>query len=86
MAVLDLLVRSGADLNGSRSVASLADRETVEHTPILRAYVRGHLRVADYLQSMGAVVPAHAECAKFLGRLEEELESHLKRPRPQRMS
>ena len=41
MAVVDSLVRGGADLNASRSVANLADGETVEHTPILRAYVRG---------------------------------------------
>jgi hypothetical protein len=86
MAVVDLLVRSGADLNASRSVGNFANGETVEHTPILRAYMRGHFRVADYLQSMGAVVPAHAESARFLGRLERELESYLERPRPEGVS
>ncbi|MYB52888.1 MAG: ankyrin repeat domain-containing protein [Acidobacteriia bacterium] len=86
MAVADLLVRSGADLNATRPVVNLANGETVEHTPILRAYVRGHFRVADYLQSMGAAVPAHAESAKFLGRLEGELESYLERPRPEGVS
>ena len=60
MAVADLLVRSGSELNASRSVVDHANGETVEHTPILRAFVRGHFRVADYLHSMAAVDPAHA--------------------------
>ena len=86
LAVVDLLVRSGADLNASRSEVNFASGEIVEHTPIFRAYVRGHFRVADYLQSMGAAAPADAESAKFLGRLEEGLESYLKRPRPEGVS
>ena len=60
MAVADLLVRSGSELNASRSAVNHANGEAVGHTPILRAYVRGHFRVADYLHSMAAVDPAHA--------------------------
>ena len=60
MAVADLLVRSGSELNASRSVANHANGETVEHMPILGAYVRGHFRVAHDLHSMAAADSAHA--------------------------
>lgn len=60
MAVADLLARSGSELKASRRAVNHANGETVEHTPIIRAHVRDHFRVADYLHSMAAVDPAHA--------------------------
>lgn len=82
MAVVELLVRHGADVNASRTRDTVVGK--LVDTPLSLAYAYGHFRVGEYLESMGARAPENEdiETYKDLGRIEERIDAFLDRPPP----
>lgn len=82
MAVVELLVRHGADVNASRTRDTVVGK--LVDTPLSLAYAYGHFRVGEYLESMGARAPENEdiEAYKDLGRIEERINAFLDRPPP----
>ena len=82
MAVVELLVRRGADVNASRTRDTVVGK--LVDTPLSLAYAYGHFRVGEYLESMGARAPENEdiETYKDFGRIEERIDAFLDRPPP----
>lgn len=77
LAVVELLVQHGADVNAPRTRNSVVG-ERVD-TPLSVAYANGHFRVGDFLESMGARGPDNEDIEAFrdLGRIEERIDALL---------
>ena len=86
MAVVDLLIRYGADINASKTKFNLVKNIEYDETPVSKAYSMGHFRVAEYLQSMGAATPDHVEVLEFSGKVKNNLDSWVDRPKPENVS
>ncbi len=84
LAVVDLLMRNGADVNASRDVAH-ASGEWSE-TPLAVAYTMGHFRVGEFLTSMGAKVPGNLATLKSAGEYKRRLDFHSDIPKPDNIS
>lgn len=82
LAVVELLVRHGADVNASRTRDTVVGKRV--DTPLSPAYAYGHFRAGEYLESMGARAPENEdiETYKDLGRIEERIDAFLDRPSP----
>lgn len=86
LAVVDLLVRYGADVSTSTTMFNpVLDRNEVL-TPLVQAYSMGHLRVAEYLESMGAERTDNLEAAKQSGLNKRALEANAEVPTPEGVS
>ena len=79
LAVVELLVHHGADVNASRTRDSVVG-ERVD-TPLSLAYAYGHFQVGEFLESMGARAPDNEdiETYKDFGRIDERIDALLDR-------
>lgn len=80
MAVVDLLLRHGADVNAVRVDKNLFGEFT--ETPLVLAYEQGKFRVAEFLTVKGADIPDNVERLKRSGEAEQIHEHYRKLPTP----
>ena len=80
LAVVELLVRHGADVNASRTRESVVGKRV--DTPHSVAYANGHFRVGEFLESMGARAPDGEDIATHedLGQIDERIDALLGQP------
>ena len=80
LAVVDLLLRHGADINAVRVDKSFLGEFT--DTPLELAYRQGKFRVAEFLTVRGADIPDNMESLKRSGEAERLHEHYRKLPTP----
>ena len=80
LAVADLLLRHGADVNAVRAYKNFYGKYT--ETPLEVAYKRGMFRVAEFLTSMGADTPDNLKSLKQMGEMERLRDYYDKYPKP----
>lgn len=82
LAVVELLVQHGADVNTSRTRDSVAGKRV--DTPLSAAYVNGHFRVGEFLESLGARAPEGKDIKAYrdLGRIEKRIDAFRKQRPP----
>ena len=84
MAVADLLLRNGADINATRTYENIFGEQT--ETPLVVAYQRGRFRMAEFLTYRGADIPDNLEHLKRMGEGERLRERYSKLPKPKHLS
>lgn len=82
LAVVELLVQHGADVNASRTRDSVAGKRV--DTPLSVAYANGHFRVGEFLESLGDRTPEGKDIKAYrdLGRIEKRIDALLKQRPP----
>ena len=80
LAVADLLLRHGADVNAVRAYKNFFGEHA--ETPLEVAYKRGMFRVAEFLTSMGADTPDNLKSLKQMGEIERLKDYYDKYPKP----
>ena len=82
LAVVELLVRQGADVNASRTRESVVGKRV--DAPLSVAYANGHFRVGEFLESLRARAPDGEDIATYedLGRIDERIDTLLGQPPP----
>ena len=81
--MVDLLVRYGADVNASWTRASVVGK--LVETPLSEAYAKGHFRVGEFLESIGARGQENQDidASKEFGRIKKSVDGFLDRPPPE---
>ena len=80
LAVVDLLLRHGADINAVRVFKNVLGEFT--DTPLELAYRQGKFRVAEFLTARGADIPDNMDRLKHAGEAERLREHYRKYPKP----
>ena len=80
MAVADLLLRHGADINATWTYETIFGEQTV--TPLEEAYRRGRFRMGEFLTYRGADIPHNLEDLERMGEMERLIEYYSKLPKP----
>jgi len=80
LAVADLLLRHGANVNAVRDYKNFFGEHT--ETPLEVAYKRGMFRVAEFLTSMGADTPDNLKSLKQMGEIERLRDYYDTYPKP----
>lgn len=84
MAVADLLLRHGADINATWTYETIFGEQTV--TPLEEAYRQGRFRMGEFLTYRGANIPDNLEHLKRMGEGERLRERYEKLPKPENLS